>query len=144
MEITFDVVGYVSLNDIYSSPHWSVRSRLKKEWRKKLLDAMLEAQDCELPELLDRFEDINVKEIHLCLRIHNRLDIDNNVMMAKFLMDLLQEPTKKTKENDIKLGLIKNDGPNIYTQLTIKSDKALPKGTGVVTLTIVENDPKLF
>jgi hypothetical protein len=144
MILEFEFEGYVSLNSIYSSPHWSVRSRIKKEWRQRLLDAILQKKEGTLTELIEEFEEINVKEIHLSLGVHNRLDIDNNVMIAKFLMDMLQEPTAKTKDSDIKLRLIKNDGPKIYTELHIYADPNLPKNTGKVTLEIIEDNPKLF
>ena len=144
MILEFEFEGYVSLNQIYSSPHWSVRSRIKREWRQLLLDAILREEECSLPELIERYSNINVKEIHLSIGVHNRLDIDNNVMVAKFLMDMLQEPTAKTKDSDVKLCLIKNDGPKIYTQLHLYADTQLPKGTGKITLEIIEADPKLF
>lgn len=144
MTITFPFEGYVSLNSIYSSPHWSVRSKIKKDWRERLLDAILQDQGCSLPELIERFTAINVKEVKLTVTVHNRLDVDNNVMIAKFLMDMLQEPTKKTKDSDVKLCLIKNDGPKIYTSLHIHADNTLPKSTGVIKLEIIEDDPKLF
>lgn len=143
MILEFEFEGYVSLNQIYSSPHWSVRSRIKREWRQLLLDAILRDRGCTLPELIEEFKSIKVKEVHVKLSVNNRLDLDNSVMMNKFLMDMLQQPTKKTKDSDIKLCLIPNDGPNVFTKLQMEVDRSLPKSTGRFELTIIEENPTL-
>jgi len=144
MEIKVEFEGYVSLNQIYSTPHWSVRSKMKRVWRDKWLQALMDHFDTDKKGLIERFKEIDVKSVELELYVNNRLDIDNNVMAAKFLMDLLQEPTKKTKPTETKLCLIKNDGPTHYTRLEINSDPSLGRGTGIAVLKIVEEDAKLF
>jgi len=144
MEIKIEFEGYVSLNQVYSSPHWSVRSKLKKQWRSKWLNLLTDSFGMNKDDLIAHFKSLNVKSVELELSVNNRLDVDNNVMAAKFLMDLLQSPTEKTKPEDTKLCLIESDSPKHYTRLEIKADPSLPRGAGVATLKIIENDPKLF
>ena len=99
----FKVDGSVSINKIYSTPHWAVRSKLKKEWR-EMFSAML--QEYDKPD---------VDKYRVRALFNNRLDLDNNVMMIKFFNDALKQE-----------GWIVDDSPKYFVSLKMLIDKDLP------------------
>lgn len=111
----FSVDGSVSINKIYSSPHWTVRSKLKKKWR-DMFALMLKEYD--KPDKVDNYR--------VRASFNNRLDLDNNVMMVKFFNDALKQE-----------GWIADDNPNYFTTLKMSVDKRLKKNTAKIVLEVL-------
>jgi hypothetical protein len=57
------------------------------------------------------------------IKYNSRLDIDNGILVSKFLADTL-----------VSEGIVPDDNKKYYTQVTITYDSELPKDTYKVTL----------
>jgi hypothetical protein len=98
----------VSLNDYYSSSHWSARHSLKKKYLKLLFPLM----DKELSkDMIDKFG--------LYIFYNSRHDPDNVVGTEKIFMDML-----KTH-----FGVIIDDSKKYYKSLSIIPDDKLETNT---------------
>ena len=71
----------VTLNKVYSSPHWTVRSKLKQKYHTMFNDL--------LSELEKPSEPIQIFGVELL--VNSRQDIDNLVIMNKWFVDTLRE-----------------------------------------------------
>ena len=106
-----NVSGKVSLNEIYSGAHWTKRATLKKNWR------------LIFSQMLNEYDKVEINQYGLICRFNNRLDLDNNIMMVKFLNDTLKEQ-----------GWINDDSPKYFTTLKMYIDKDLPKNTAEIEI----------
>ena len=94
----------ISLNKIYSTPQWTVRSKLKSKW----FDIFKEYLDANPPEPIEKY--------NLTLTVNSRLDPSNCIMVIKFFEDTLK-----------KLGYIVYDSHKYCKSITIKPDLTLEK-----------------
>ena len=113
-EYIFFIEGSVSINKIYSAPHWTVRSKLKAKWR-LLFEDMLKAYDTP-----------SIDTYGITCYFNNRLDLDNNAMMVKFFNDALRSS-----------GWIIDDSPKYFTSLKMVVDKTLEKNSAKFVLKVL-------
>ena len=100
-----------SLNAYFNRKHWAIKVKYKKEYTKY----------CE--EELEKYDAFTCSSYEIHIRYHSRHDVDNIILVSKFLSDTL-----------VAKGIVKDDGNNYYKRLNIKIDKDLPKDTFLVTL----------
>ena len=100
-----------SLNKIYAGKHWAVRKKYKDDYKK----------DCK--KELAKHDNFIVDRIHFSITYNSRLDIDNGILVSKFLADTLVEE-----------GYIKDDSPKYYDKVVIKYDSEVPKNTYIVDI----------
>lgn len=100
-----------SLNKIYAGKHWAVRKKYKDDYKKECKKELAK---------IDRF---TTERINFSISYHSRLDIDNGILVSKFLADTLVEE-----------GYIEDDRPKYYDYVDICFDKELPKNTYVVVI----------
>lgn len=93
-----------SLNMIYAGKHWSYRAKKKNEY-KDICKKELAKHDLFTADRIRIFIDYN-----------SRLDIDNGILVSKFLADTL------TSE-----GYIKDDSPKFYDKITIQFNSGVDK-----------------
>lgn len=79
----------VTLNKVYSSPHWTVRSKLKQKYHKMYSDLLDELEKPEAP--------IDVFGVELI--VNSRQDIDNLVIMNKWFVDTLRDKNWVADDN---------------------------------------------
>lgn len=103
-EIVLTLPKPPSLNKIYAGKHWAVRKKYKDDYK----------SICEVA--LQRHDKFTCETIRLDIRYNSRLDIDNGILVSKFLADTL-----------VSLEIIKDDNPKYYDQVKIKYDADLPK-----------------
>ena len=94
----------ISLNKVYSTPHWTVRSKLKSKW----FDIFKEYLDANPPSQIEKY--------NITLTVNSRLDPSNCIMVIKFFEDTLK-----------KLDYIVDDSPKYCKSITIKPDENLEK-----------------
>lgn len=93
-----------TLNQFYSSPHWSKRNQLKNEWREKCFYAIKEA-------LIPKFHaPIIINATQFSRRTPR--DVDGTIMGVKFFMDAM-----------IDAGRIEDDGPEYVHTVILQSKK---------------------
>jgi hypothetical protein len=95
-----------SLNKIYAGKHWAIRKKYKDDYK----------AICE--EALSAYDRFTCSAFRLVISYHSRLDIDNGILVSKFLADTL-----------VSLGVVEDDNPKYYDQVKITFDKSLPKDT---------------
>lgn len=95
-----------SLNKIYAGKHWAVRKKYKDDYKIECKKELAKA---------DRF---TADRINFIIRYNSRLDIDNGILVSKFLADTLVEE-----------GYIIDDRPKYYDKVTITFDKEVKKNT---------------
>jgi len=95
-----------SLNKIYSGGHWAIRKKYKDEYKRACQEALSE---------YDRF---TCEEIYIIISYNSRLDIDNGILVSKFLADTL-----------VSEGVIPDDNPKYYKSVSIRYDGTLEKNT---------------
>jgi len=100
-----------SLNAYFNSKHWAIKVKYKKEYTKY----------CE--EQIALYDAFTCSSYEIHIRYHSRHDVDNIILVSKFLSDTL-----------VAKGIVKDDGNKYYKRLNIKIDKDLPKDTFLVTL----------
>lgn len=71
--------GHISLNEWYSSKHWTYRKRQKDLWFVKF------------KELLDDYDKITMKSYSILLEFNSRLDPSNTITMIKLLEDTMKK-----------------------------------------------------
>ena len=101
----------ISLNKVYSTPHWTVRSKLKSKW----FDIFKEYLDANPPEPIEKY--------NITLTVNSRLDPSNCIMVIKFFEDTLK-----------KLEYIVDDSPKYCKSITIKPDENLEKPSFKIVL----------
>jgi|TARA_R110000751_G_scaffold70225_1_gene142467 hypothetical protein len=104
--ITLTLPKPPSLNMIYAGKHWTYRKKKKDEYKIICTEAL---------SLHDKF---TCETFRLDITYNSRLDIDNGILVSKFLADTLVE-----------LEVVKDDSPKYYDQIKIKFDSSLPKNT---------------
>lgn len=100
-----------SLNTIYAGKHWTYRKKKKDEY--KII--------CQ--EALSNYDKFTIDSFKMDIKYNSRLDIDNGILVSKFLADTL-----------VSEGIVPDDNKKYYTQVTITYDSELPKDTYKVTL----------
>jgi|TARA_R110000744_G_scaffold968_2_gene3563 hypothetical protein len=100
-----------SLNMIYAGKHWTYRKKKKDEYK-----IICQAE-------LSKHDKFNCESIRMVIRYNSRLDIDNGILVSKFLADTLVDE-----------GIIPDDNKNYYTEVKITYDGDLPKNTYEVIL----------
>lgn len=111
-----------SLNKIYAGKHWAVRKKYKDDYKAECIKA------------LEEYDAFTCEAFRLDIRYNSRLDIDNGILVSKFLADTL-----------VSLGVVQDDSPKYYDKVTIKYDSAVEKNSYVVTIRctgfkIIENE----
>lgn len=99
----------ISLNEWYSSKHWTVRNKVAKEWHKFFAD-------------FDHKKQVFDKYL-ISLRFNSRLDPSNCITMIKLCEDHLQ-----------KAGFIKNDNKDVCRGINIQPDERLKKNSYVISI----------
>ena len=100
-----------SLNQFYASKHWSVRKKYK--------DTLLK----EINAQLSQCDKVAFTQVEVTFCCNYRMDLDNCIMGVKFGLDALKE-----------WGAILDDSPKYVKKVTIREDKEIPKGTGLLTI----------
>ena len=93
-----------SLNTIYSGKHWTYRKKIKDAYKK------------EVETALDGYDHYHAEYIHIAISYNSRLDVDNNVLVSKFVADTL-----------VDLGFIDDDSPRHYRKLSITFDQEVAR-----------------
>ena len=100
-----------SLNKIYAGKHWAVRKKYKDDYKKECVKA------------LEEYDAFTCETFRLDIRYNSRLDIDNGILVSKFLADTL-----------VSQGIVQDDNPRYYDKVTIKYDNTIEKNSYVVTI----------
>ena len=95
-----------SLNKIYAGKHWAVRKKYKDDYKKHCLEA------------LQKYDKFTCEGIEFHISYNSRLDIDNGILVSKFLADTL-----------VSEGIIPDDNPKYYKKVTLVFDDNLEKNT---------------
>jgi len=100
-----------SLNKIYAGKHWAVRKKYKDDYKAICIEA------------LGDYERFYCEGFRMDISYRSRLDIDNGILVSKFLADTL-----------VAVEAVKDDSPKYYDKVTIRFDESLPKDTYRVKL----------
>jgi Holliday junction resolvase RusA-like endonuclease len=100
-----------SLNQFYSSKHWTFRKKLKDE-----LNAEILAQ-------LEQYDPVTYEGLEVYLRCNYRMDLDNCIMAVKFVVDAFN-----------KWGGLEDDSPKYFQKIRMEVDKSLEKTSCLVEL----------
>ena len=109
--ITLELPKPPSLNKIYAGKHWAVRKKYKDDYKKICAEAL-----CE-------YDSFVAEEFYFDISYNSRLDIDNGILVSKFLADTL-----------VSEGIVKDDSPKYYKKVPIRYDQDLPKNTYIVNI----------
>lgn len=93
-----------SLNMIYAGKHWTYRKKKKDEY--KII--------CQ--EALSKYDKFTFESFKMAIDYNSRLDIDNGILVSKFLADTL-----------VSEGIIPDDNPKYYKKVTLRFDENLDK-----------------
>ena len=99
----------ISLNQLYAGKHWTFRKKIKDEYAKIILQE------------LEGYDHCRCEEFTIAIRYNSRLDVDNNVLVSKFVADTL-----------VKHGWCADDSPRYYRKLSILFDPSLEKNVCMV------------
>jgi hypothetical protein len=113
--ITLTLPKPPSLNMIYAGKHWTYRKKKKDEYKQICLEA------------LDNYDKITCKAFRLDIRYNARFDIDNGILVSKFLADTL-----------VDWGMVKDDSPEFYDQVKITFDPKVKRDTYKVKIKYYE------
>jgi len=94
----------ISLNSLYAGKHWTYRKRIKDEYKK------------EVESELARYDHHSAAGCSILIRYNTRYDVDNNVLVSKFVADTL-----------VDRGWIPDDSRKYYDKLTIVFDPTVEK-----------------
>ena len=94
----------VSLNTLYAGKHWTFRKKKKDEYKK-----IIEKE-------LARYDHHIAKGMSIFIRYNARTDVDNNVLVSKFVADTL-----------VANEWIADDSPKHYNKLSIVFDSTVEK-----------------
>jgi hypothetical protein len=100
-----------SLNMIYAGKHWTYRKKKKDDYKIICQDA------------LSKYDKFTCEGLRMAISYNSRLDIDNGILVSKFLADTL-----------VSEGIIPDDNKDYYTEVKIVYDGDLPKNTYKVIL----------
>lgn len=95
-----------SLNEFYSSKHWTIRKKYKDKIALEVLSQ------------LSQYEPVTYPKIQVELRCNVRLDLDNSIMAVKLSLDAFKH-----------WGGVKDDSPKYVTKISMLVDKELEYGT---------------
>ena len=104
VEVELNLPKPPSLNMIYAGKHWTYRKKKKDEYKKICI------------EELSKIDAFTCEAFRMVISYNSRLDIDNGILVSKFLSDTL-----------VNKGIVKDDGNKYYKRLDIRIDKDLPK-----------------
>ncbi len=99
----------ISLNSLYSGKHWTYRKKVKDAYKK------------EVETALDGYDHYYAESIRIRISYNSRLDVDNVVLVSKFVADTL-----------VDLGYVNDDSPKYYKELRIKFDSEVDKNFCIV------------
>lgn len=111
VEIILDLPKPPSLNKLYSQGHWGVRKKMKDDYKKII------------KEVLSHFDEFTCQTYSLDIRYNSRLDIDNGILVSKFLSDTLVE-----------VGCVEDDGPKFFKEVRIVYDQEVEKDHYITTI----------
>ena len=94
----------ISQNSLYAGKHWTYRKRIKDEYKK------------EVESELARYDHHTATGCSILIRYNTRYDVDNNVLVSKFVADTLVDH-----------GWIPDDSRKYYDRLTITFDPTVEK-----------------
>jgi hypothetical protein len=100
-----------SLNKIYAGKHWAVRKKYKDDYKK------------ECQKELAKLDSFRCDSFRLLITYNSRMDIDNGILVSKFLADTL-----------VSEGIVADDSPKYYDKVTIIYDSTVPKNTYIVKI----------
>jgi hypothetical protein len=100
-----------SLNKIYAGKHWAVRKKYKDDYKK------------ECKKELAKLDSFRCDSFRLLITYNSRMDIDNGILVSKFLADTL-----------VSEGIVADDSPKYYDKVTIIYDSTVPKNTYIVKI----------
>lgn len=115
VELLLKLPKTISLNSLYAGKHWTYRKKIKDEYKK-----IVEAE-------LARFDHHSAKSCTIYIRYNTRADVDNNVLVSKFVADTL-----------VANGWIVDDSPKYYHKLTIAFDREVERNYCEVRVTLVD------
>ena len=96
---------------IYAGKHWTYRKKKKDDYKIICQDA------------LSKYDKFTCEGLRMAISYNSRLDIDNGILVSKFLADTL-----------VSEGIIPDDNKDYYTEVKIVYDGDLPKNTYKVIL----------
>lgn len=111
VEVELELPKPPSLNKIYAGKHWAVRKKYKDDYKK------------ECQKQLEKLDSFVCDRIQFFITYNSRLDIDNGILVSKFLADTL-----------VSEGIIPDDNPKYYDKVTLEYDLGLPKNTYLVKI----------
>lgn len=111
VEVELELPKPPSLNKIYAGKHWAVRKKYKDDYKK------------ECQKQLEKLDNFLCDRIQFFITYNSRLDIDNGILVSKFLADTL-----------VSEGIIPDDNPKYYDKVTLEYDLGLPKNTYLVKI----------
>ena len=100
-----------SLNQFYSSKHWTFRKRLKA------------ALNTEIVSQLDQYDKVTYEGLEVRLWCNYRMDLDNCIMAVKFVVDAFN-----------KWGGLEDDSPKYFQKIRMEVDKSLEKTSCLIEL----------
>lgn len=109
--ITLELPKPPSLNKIYAGKHWAVRKKYKDDYKKICADALC------------KYDSFVAEEFYFDISYNSRLDIDNGILVSKFLADTL-----------VSEGIVQDDSPKYYKKVSIRYEPDLPKNTYIVNI----------
>jgi Holliday junction resolvase RusA-like endonuclease len=115
VEIELKLPKPPSLNKIYAGKHWAIRKKYKDDYKKECIKE------------LEKHDPFTCETFRLDIRYNSRLDIDNGILVSKFLADTL-----------VSLGVVKDDSPKYYDKVSITYEKTIEKDSYLVTIRCTE------
>lgn len=100
-----------SLNKLYAGKHWSYRKKAKDDYKK------------EIVRELEKLQPFTAEYIFMDIHYNSRYDVDNAILVSKFVADTLRER-----------GIIADDNPKYYKKLKITFNQDMEKNTYKVTI----------
>ena len=110
-KIELDLPKPPSLNMIYAGKHWTYRKQKKDEYK----------EFCK--EALSKYDPFTCEEFYITISYNSRLDIDNGILVSKFLADTL-----------VSEGIVQDDSPKYYKSVSIRFDDTLEKNQYIVKI----------
>lgn len=113
-EIILNLPKPPSLNKIYAGVHWATRLKYKSDYKAEILKALAD------------YDKFTCEAYHLDISYNSRLDIDNGILVSKFLSDCL-----------VQEGYVADDTPTYFKSVKIQFEGSLPKNTYRVRIKII-------
>jgi hypothetical protein len=114
VELLLKLPKTISLNSLYAGKHWT--------YRKKIKDGYKEIVEAALAD----YDHYSAKSCTIYIRYNTRADVDNNVLVSKFVADTL-----------VSNGWVTDDSPKYYHKLCITHDKSIEKNRCEVTIKLI-------